>query len=96
MPYYGCKANTLQPIRLDWFETEKSVKQLGMFMAHQPPPLTHPSEFSQKSGFNKASLIKKKQWLISPDHKAGYLWRGGVQERRGGLAHSACPIVGDD
>ena len=39
------------------------------------PPLTYPPP--RNKGLI-AGLIKGNQWLISPDHKAGYFW-GGVR-----------------
>ncbi len=48
-----------------------------MAIVNQPPPKRHVPPSQIHKGFI-AGLIKGNQWLIGPDHKAGYFW-GGVR-----------------
>ena len=45
---------------------------LSSWLVNQPPPLTYPPR--NKGLIFGLGLIKGNQWLISPDHKAGYFW----------------------
>ena len=51
-----------------------------MAIVNQPPPGHVPPPRNKGLIFG---LIKGNQWLISPDHKAGYFW-GGVRGPGGG------------
>ena len=48
-----------------------------MAIVNQPPPKRHVPPSQIHKGLI-AGLIKGNQWLIGPDHKAGYFWGGYV------------------